>query len=253
MSSLNFFKNLTKVKAGQAEQGLVNFAAWVDADGVSEAAILQKQEEHKEVVIQVVEAQTAFKKEKKEFDDILALYNKKLTAATRAQADLEANPDNKEAAQALTELLDSVEKLAPKLDKEKAEFESAERWMNEIQSASDEIAKELLGLREQVNEVKAASKEADLALSQANKDKERAERLAGLRTSTNKFDVAIGALQKQAADKQKQVDVARMTAEQLRKPVETVSSAASKYMEDDNAPATTESLTDRLARLQAKR
>lgn len=253
MSSFNFFKNFTKAKAVQAEQGLVNFAARIDADGVSEAAVLQKMEEHQEVVAQVIEAQTSFKKEKKEFDDILALYNRKLTAAGRAQSDLEVDPSNKDAAQALTELLDSIEKLAPKLDKEKAEFESAERWLNEIQSASNDIAKELLSIREQINETKSAIKEADLAVTRANKEKEQAERLAGLRSSSNKFDVAIGALQKQAEDKQKEADAAKLTAEQLRKPVETVSSAASKYLEEDVVSVSTESLTERLARLQSKR
>lgn len=252
MSSLNFFKNFGKVKAEQAEQGLVNLAAWADAGAVSEAAIKQKQDEQKETNVQVVEAQAAFKKEKTEFDEVLALYNKKLSAAGRAQADLEADPTNKEAEAALSELLDGVEKLAPRLDKEKAEFESAERWLNEIQSAANDIGKELMGLRQQIDDAKRSIKEADLDVSRAKKEKEQAERLAGLRSASSKFDVALGALQKQADAKQKEAAVSRLTSEQLRKPVETVSSAASKYMDEAEVTVSSESLQDRLARLKTK-
>jgi chromosome segregation ATPase len=248
---LNFLKNFSLVQGEKAGEGLVNLATFIDANGVSETAIKQKQDEHSEMVKQLVGAQADFKREKAEFDAVNLEYNKKMAGAERAQAALEANPDDNEAAEALNELLNAVEKLAPKLDKEKAEYEAAQHWMNELQQASDEVAKELLGLREQINEVKTANKQAELDLDRAKKQQAQAEQLAGLRKSSNKFGTAMTALQNQATAKQAEAAAARITAQQLTvKPV-TVSSAASKYL-DDAPVVSTESLQDRLARLKTK-
>lgn len=249
--SLNFFKNYGKAKSKQFGEGLVNLAASLDASGVGEAAIKQKQEEHADVIKQVIEAQDLLKKEKKEFDDLNTLYLKKLAAAERAEADFAVDPSNKDAEAALTELLASVEKIAPKLAKEQAEYESAEHWLNEVQQASNDIAKELLGLREQINEVKQQTKEAELSLDQSKKKLAQAEKLAGLRTATNKFDVAMSALQKQASRTEGEARAAQLTAEQLRKPVEVVSSAASKYLDDVEPSVASETLQEKLARLKA--
>lgn len=252
MSILNFIKNYGLVKGDQASEGLVNLAAALDAEGVSEAAIAQKQDEHAALVQKLVEAQFDFKKEKADFDRVSEEYNKKIAAAERAQADLTANPANADAATAVAELVAAIEKVAPRLDKEKAEYEQAERWMKELQEASDEVATELLGLRQQINETKAAIKEAELDADKALKNKQKAEQLAGLRKSGNKFDVALNALKAQAQAKQSEADANRIMAEQLRVPVTQVSSAASKYLEDTKVEVSTESLQDKLARLKAK-
>ena len=249
MSIANFLKNYGKTKAEDLSEGIVTLAATIDASGVSEAAIKQKQDEHNELVRQLVDAKADFEREKKEYDAEQAVYNKKMAAAERAQADLEADPNNADAAAALTELLDSIEKHAPKLDKEKREYDQASAWLADIQAAADEVAKELLGLREQIDNAKLATKQAELDLAQATKQKQQAETLAGLRRSSNKFDVAMNALQKQATEKQKEADAARIAAEQLRKPVETVSTAASKYLEGASE-VSTETLQERLARLK---
>lgn len=242
MAIANFLKHFGNAKLEQAGEGIVNLAAAIDADGVSEAAIKQKQEEHAVLVKQLVDAKDELKREKQEFLDIEAVYNKKLAAAERAQ---EAGDDA-----AAAELLDAVEKIVPKLEKERKEFEDAERWLTEVQQAADEVAKELLGLREQIDAVKSATAEAKLATQKAQKEQARAEQLAGLRKSSNKFDVAMAALQKQADNQRKEAETAKTIADQLRKPTETVSSAAAKYLED--APATSnESVADRLARLKA--
>ncbi len=246
----NFIKNYGKVKAEDASEGAVNFMASIDANGVSEAAIKQKQDEHNEMVKQLVDAQHSFKKEKQEFDDIYQLYNKKVAAAERAQADLDKDPSNADAQTALVELLDGIEKLAPRLEKEKREYEQAEQWMTELQRASDEVAQELLSLRDLVDQAKLDIKQAELDVKQQAKLKVQAEQLAGLRKSSNKFDVALTAIQKQAADKQKEADGLRIATEQLRKPTTKVSTATSKYLDDVSDSTPQESLQDKLARLK---
>lgn len=250
-SVLNFFKNFSKVQAENASTGLVNLAASLDADGVAEAAILQKMDEHNEIVKQLVEAQVEWKREQDEFEAEQRLYNKRMSAAERAQQDLDANPNDNDAQVALTELLDIIEKNMPKLEKEKREAEQAKHFLDQLQEASKEVAEELKNLRALVNEQKQNIKEAEIQIERNRKMAEKAEVLAGLRKSGNKFDVAIGALQSQAAQKQKEAEEFKIKAEQIA-PVQTVGSVAvNKYMTD--APETSsETLQERLARLKAK-
>ncbi|MGZ8924479.1 MAG: hypothetical protein ACXW2E_01215 [Nitrososphaeraceae archaeon] len=250
--SLNFFKNFAKVKKDQIGSGLVELAANLDPNAVSEAAIKQKMDEHNEYVRQLVDAKQEFAREKREFDEIQLLYNKKLAAAERAQLALDKNPADTEAAQALNELVEGIEKMLVQLEKEKREFENAEKFLVEMQSAADGVAKELLNLREQVTATKQSIKQAEIDSEQARKERERAETIAGLRSNVNKYDTALSALQKQADAKSKEAEVHRIAAEQLRKPVTPVSTAAARFMDEvDNQPSSTETLQERLNRLKA--
>jgi hypothetical protein len=244
----NFIKNYSKVKAADASTGLVNLAASLDADGVAEAAISQKMDEHTEIVKLLVEAQADWKREQQEFENEEKLYNRRMAAAEKAQADLESNPDNKEAEQALAELLDAIEKAVPTLEKERKEAEQAKSYLDQLESAAKEVAEELKSLRSLVTEQQQAIKEAEVASERNRKMAEKAEVLAGLRTSGNKFDVAMNALKSQVEEKQKEAETHKIKAEHLAVSI-TQSSATDKYMSD--APDTSsETLQERLARLK---
>jgi DNA repair exonuclease SbcCD ATPase subunit len=249
--SLNFFKHFVGVKAGQADEALVNFAANIDPEAVSEVAVKQMEEKHAEYVKQLAAAQTDFKREKQDYLDIKVVYDKKMNGAERAQADLDKDPNNTEAAAALSELLDSIEKMMPKLEKEEREYKDAERLMHELDTASNEVAQELLQLREILNQSKADLKTAQVDAERQKQNLEKAKVLAGLKTSGDKFDAAKNALQKRVEQTQQAANESRIAAEQLRKPVVTVSAAASKYL-DDAPAASTETLQERMARLKAK-
>lgn len=250
MTILNFVKNYGKVQVEAASEGFVNLAAKLDADGVSEAAIKQKQDEHNEVIKQLVEAQADWKRENAEYEAELSLYNKRMSAAERAQADLEKDPTNKDAELALGELLDAIEKGAPKLDKEKREADQAKSFLDQLQEASTEIAEELKNLRSLVTEQKQAIKEAEIQATRNQKLADKAEVLAGLRKSGNKFDVALNALKAQTEAKQKEAEELRIKAEQLTPKVTKTSAAADKYMTGADEAPQAESLQERLARLK---
>ena len=249
--SLNFLKHLVGVKAGQADEALVNFAVNIDPEAVSEVAVKQMEEKHAEYVKQLAASQVDYKREKQEYLDIKAVYDKKMNGAERAQADLDKDPTNTEASAALTELLDSIEKMMPKLEKEEREYKEAEHLMNELNTASNEVAQELLQLRELLNQTKADLKSAQIDAERQKNNLDKAKVLAGLKTSGDKFDAAKNALQKRVERTQQEANESRIAAEQLRTPVVTVSAAANKYLNDD-APASTETLQERMARLKAK-
>lgn len=273
MSIFNFAKNYGKVKSEDFEEGMVNLAARLDADGVAETAIKQKQDEHDLAISQLAEANSAYKKEKAEFEAEQSLYNKRMAAAELAQVDLEklalarellakdptdqaaakvvAGLDEKEITAALTDLLTAIEKRAPILEREKREAEQAEEWMNTMQSAAQDIATELLQLRESVTQAKADIAQAEVEKERQRKKAEQADILAGLKKSGNKFDTAMNALKNRAAEVNKESEEYRLKAEQLTIKPELSSETIDKYM--NQAPATsTETLQERLARLKAK-
>ena len=249
--SLNFLKHIIGVKAEQADTALVDIAANIDPEAVSEVAVRQTEERHAEYVKQLAVAQVEFKREKAEYEDVKAVYDKKMSAAERAQADLDKDSTNTEAATALAELLDSIEKMMPKLEKEEREYKDAERLMKELDTASNEVAQELLQLRELLNQTKNDLKSAQADADREKRNLEKAKVLAGLKKSGDKFDAAKNALQRRVEATQQTANEARIAAEQLRKPAVTVSAATSKYMDEtpDNNK-TAETLQERMARLK---
>src|SRR5574343_131160 len=134
----NFLKNFGKVKANDLGNSIVELAANVDADAVAQTALLQKLEQHEQIIKQLVEVRKEFEKEKQEYLDIQAVYNKTYNAAMKEQTALESNPDDKEAEQALNELLTRLEELQPKVDKEKLEADESEAYLKEVEYARSE-------------------------------------------------------------------------------------------------------------------
>jgi chromosome segregation ATPase len=253
MALLNFFKNYGKVSAERAEDGFINLAVTLDRDGVAETAIKQKQDEHEERIRILAEAKTSFKKEQGEYDAELAIYERFMNEAESISKLLEAPGDRNvdELNKDLTYILDKIEQHAPKLAKEKQEAEEAKVWLNEVQVAVDEISQELLKLRETVTQAKQNITKAEIDAERAAKKAKQAEIIAGLSKSGNKFDVAINALNNQAAKINQEAEVSRLKAESLTRPkVDDGSSILGKYTQEKTAP--TETLQERLARLKGK-
>lgn len=263
--SFNFFKNFAIVKAEQVEEGMINLAATLDKEGVAEAAIKQKMDEHQARIVMQQEATTSYEKEKLEYDRELELYNRYMAAAEKIQNTLagiaeaksqpsvtsttEMTTDEAELNADLAKILDKIEQRLPILEKEKQEYLEAEKWLKEIKDAVSEIAKDLLALRETVNQAKQDIAKAELDKERNRKRAEQAEVIAGLRKNGNKFDVAINALKNSAAKQQAEAEQYRIKAESLTLPPDT-STLLDKYSTE--APVVTESLADRFAKLKSR-
>jgi chromosome segregation ATPase len=268
--SFNFFKNFAAVKVEQVEEGMINLAASLDKEGVAEAAIKQKMEEHAERINMQQEAKAAYETEQRQYEQELALYNRYMNEAEsiqrilgeleQARATIATDETNQEAAAIiakyneaeltadLAKILDKVEQRAPILEKEKQEAVEAEAWLREIKEV-DEISTELLNLRETVNQAKRDIQQAELEKERNRKRAEQAEVVAGLRKSGSKFDVAINALKNKAQEEKAAAEVYKIKAESLTKAPEE--NLLGKYSTTD-APVAAESLADRLARLKSK-
>lgn len=249
MGIMNFIGHYAGVKFDDLDERLVNAIANGDPDGVAETAIRQKMEQNDLAVKQLAEAQAAFRKENAEYENLRELVEKKKAGMNRMASDLQANPDNQALSNALAELMTQIEGDQKKLAKEKSEADSAKRFMDMVQQTVDANGQDLKSLREAINEVKRATEEAKLAEAQHKKEAEQAEVLAGLRKNSNKFDTALTALKKRQADAEQQAEEYRIKAEQLSTPVSSSSSLIDSYL--DSGAGKTESLAERLARLNA--
>lgn len=271
--SFNFLKNFAKVKAENVEEGLINLAASLDKEGVAEAAIKQKMDEHEERIKMYQSAVDDYKREQAEADREESLYNRYMGEAEAiqrilanletAKADIAADPSNQNAAAIiagsnevemtndLVKLLDVIEKRAPILEKEKAEALEAKQWMDELKSAVDEISAELLTLRKTVDDAKRDIAKAEIDAERNRKRTEQAEVIAGLRKSGNKFDTAINALKNKATEKQAESETYKIKADTLKKPVDATDEIVGKYT-SSSQPTSSESLSERLARLKTK-
>jgi hypothetical protein len=248
----NFFKHFSTVKGEQLGDSLMEFAANHDADGVSETFIKQKLEEQEQMVSQLVEAKRELEREEREYKDIETLYNKRLAAAQRAKNDLAQHPDDITIKDALEELLLKLEELVPQVAKEKKEFEFAKTLVEEYQKAADDLAKDLKGLRKQINDTKNSIKQADLEKQRSQKRREQVEQLNGLRNTANKFNVAMDALQKRADKAKAEAETNNIIVESLKKPEEVTGGLAAKYLDEAKEESSALSLEERLAKLTNK-
>lgn len=254
--SFNFLKNLVKVKAGDLEESMVNLATTLDTNAVLETSILQKMDEQNQRIALLQEANADYRKEQQEYERELALYNRYLNEAEQIQKlldmpVLDAQYTREELTSDLNDILSHIETHLPILEKEKAEAEQAKVWMDEMQLAVDEISKELLTLRESVNSIKKEIQQAELEKDRNRKRAEQAEVLAGLKKSGNKFDVALNALKNKAESEKAEAEKLKIKAESLKVTKPAVPSVIGKYSPPDK-PVSTESASDRLARLKAK-
>ena len=254
--SFNFFKNLVKVKADQVEEGLVNLAVALDSDAACETAIRQKMDEHDQRIAMLQEANADYLREQQEYERELSVYTRYVNEAEAIQKLItEHVPGGRynleELERDLNEILNQIEKRVPIMEKEKADADRAKVWMTELQEAVDEIGKELISLRETVNQAKRDIQQAEVDKERNRKKAEQAEILAGLKKSGNKFDTAINALKNQADKEKAEAEKYQIKADSI-KPVkkDATSSIIGKYSTTTDAKMT-ENLTDRLARLKS--
>ncbi len=251
MALFNFFKHYSAAKAESMEESAINLAAELDKDGVAQAAIRQKMEQHEQQVALVAEARKEFEKEKKEWLDEQARHEQLMGAAERAQAALTENPNDKEAEQALAELLDAIEQHLPTLNREKQESDDAEGHLKIMEEAMQEMATELKDLHRTVEDAKRELKAAEVEEERSRKQRERAEVAAKLKKSGNKFDTALNALKNAAEQKRVEADKNRMIADNLAVKKPETSSAASRFMNEASSGAkSSETLQERLAGLK---
>ncbi|WP_027184378.1 hypothetical protein [Desulfovibrio inopinatus] len=255
MSFFQFVKNFGKQKAQDAGKSIVQSLASWDPEAASAAEIESMEERLNSLTQKVAEARQSYQKEKKEADEIEALYNQRLKAAEILQEKLTADPGNSQIETAMEQVVATLEEMQPDIEREIQEAEEAKAFMQELEDVAKIAADKLKTARKTLDAAKRDMERAKIREGQAKEQSERAAELAGLRKQSDDLGSALDAMRREADKANAQADAARTKAKLLAPTKqETVGNdaLAEAMKEAAGEPAKPTAISDRLAALKRK-
>lgn len=211
-----FIKNYGKGKLTDALGELRDAIVGFDPEGATEAEIATMEENFDKVNREFSKAKQDWLREKKEADTIEELYQQRLAAAEHIQQQLDAQPDNADQLNAaLSQLVETLESMAPEIQREKEEAEDAKEVMDDLEATVKLYAENLRTARSQLKTAARAMEKAKRDEERAAMKAERAARLAGLKQNSSILGSALESMNKQAAEAQARADAAQHKAELL--------------------------------------
>jgi hypothetical protein len=247
---VKFLKSFTSVKASQASEKAAELLARIDPEAVTEAAILEVEEQFDIMTQECAKSRAEYAREKAEADAINELNQRRMGAAERLQAKLATDPNNTDIQDALNELLTTLEETAADVDRENQEAKDAKEILDVLEENCSAMAKQLKDLRANADRLKREMTKAEQERQRAEQREEQAKVLAGIKKSTSGYSTAMKALQ-QATDQAKMdADAAKHRSKLLAEPVKKSNSLIEEAMGEAIPPISSESLQERLARLK---
>lgn len=247
-----FVKNYGKKKIIDGISGLRDAIVAFDPEGATEAELTTMEENFDKINQEYAKAKQDWMREKKEAEEIEALYNRRLAAAEQIQNQINANPDNaQQLNDALTQLVETLEGMAPDVEQEKEEAEDAREVMEDLDETVRLYAENLKKARSQLKAAAHAMEKAKRQEERANIKAERASRLAGLKQGGSVLGSALESMNKQAAEAQARADAATHKAELLG-PAKVEENAIVKeaLASVSGTPSASASISERLAALK---
>lgn len=255
----NFVKHFGLVQFKNLNNALMVGLQKLDGEGFSEAAIAEVQDIFDDLNKKFSVAKRDWEREQKEADVILALYNKRVSAAELLQGKVDADATNADAtnevaAEGLNQLLVTLEEMTPEVEREAEEAKDAKELMDELDATVKMYAEKLRTSRATFEK---ATRDIAKATASKQKEQERAARaaeLAGIKSSSNSLGSALDIMTGMANDAKDDADAARRkTALLTPVKVEDNSAVAAAMAEVSGEPAPAVMTTrDRLAALRSK-
>ncbi len=254
MSFFQFVKNFSKQKAQDAGKSIVQSLASWDPEAASAAEIESMEEKLNTLTQKVAEARQSYLKEKKEADEIEALYNQRLKAAEILQEKLAAAPGNSQIETALEQVVATLEEMQPEIEREIQEADEAKAFMQELEELAKLSADKLKTARKSLDSAKRDMERAKIREHQAKEQSERAADLAGLRKQSDDLGSALDAMRREADSANAKADAARTKAKLLAPTKQEADNdvLAEAMKEAAGEPTQPTAISDRLAALKRK-
>jgi hypothetical protein len=249
---LKFLKAFGSVKAQQATEKAAELLARMDPNSVTEAAILEVEEQLDVMTEECAKARLEYNREKQEAEAINELNNRRLGAAEKLQNRLDADPSNVAVKEALDELLTTLENTASDVERENAEAKDAKEILEAMEENCASMAQQLKDLRGNADRLKREMVKAEQERERAAAREEQAKVLAGIKKSTSGYSAAMKAMEAATTQAKVEADAAKHRATLLSEPVKKSNSLIEEAMGEVKPTVSTESLQDRLARLKNK-
>jgi DNA repair exonuclease SbcCD ATPase subunit len=254
---MQFIGNLLGVKANQAVNvGIEALVRW-DPEGATEAELRTMEQHLDELGLQVARARQSYDRERKEADAIQALAHQRLAAAEalQNQVNAEIDPTHKVALEkSLTTLIDLTEKMAPDVQREAQDAEDAKAFLQQLEAAYADAGGKLKRARSQLEKAQRDMARAAQRREMAEQQAEAARRAAGLSQTTSSLNIALRAMNENAARDLASAEAAAAKARLLsptrpEKEDANIAAAMAAVSGQESAPV---GIANRLAALKAK-
>lgn len=215
---MQFIGNLLGVKANHAvNAGIEALVRW-DPQGATEAELRTMEQHLDELGMQVAQARQNYDREQKEADAIQALAHQRMAAAEalQNQTNGETDPARKIALEkSLATLLDMMEKMAPDVDREAHDAADAKLFLEQIEAAYADAGGKLKTARSELDSAQRQMARAAQRREVAERQAEAARRAAGLSQTTSSLNIALKAMNENAARDLASADAAAAKAKLL--------------------------------------
>lgn len=251
-----FVKNLVGVKTDDAVNSAISTIVRLDPKAATEAELRTMEQNLDKVGTQVATAQAAYDKERKEADAIQALSARRLSAAEKLQAEMDAeqDPAKKDAlGKSIATLLDQLEHMSPEVEQHLRDVTDAKDFLDNLQGAYRLAGEKLKTARADLTRAQRDMERSAQQRGQAEERAKAAAMAAGLSGATSSLGVALAAMQDTAERNRASAASSTAKAALLKpsKPEEDDPNIA-RAMSGGDASAVPASLSDRLAAIKAK-
>ena len=256
---MGFLGNLFRKHAENAITSVQQFLVTLDPETATEAQMAEFSDQLAKASEELAKARADYQREAREADEIAALYEKRLQAATilERQSAEATDPAQKDSISAsLEKLVVMLEQMKPDVEREKQESDDAKLMMDELTKFVEESAKALKLARSRLEHAKSEMRRAELEKERAEKRARTTEVLVGIKKDSGTFNVALEAMQKKADAANLKADAAN-TRSRLLTPTKTEEDdgniAAAMAQASGKSVPLTGSTADRLAALKLKK
>ena len=246
------------IKTKKIARDLTNMLALTDKDVAGKADLAVKEKNLDATGVLLTQLRAAHNHETQEFERMETLYNQHLSAAEQLKGKLEdpnlSAADKSQVEAGLNDLVDKLEKLSPEVEQHRQDVADSEQLLTEATAAYEEKAADLKSAKERLDEAQRDLTRAKIANDRQKDHAEAAARVAGLRDGDggSGIDVALNAMQAEAAKLRANAEANRMKADVLNKPA--VSTDDNPFVKEALAQAQgakpAASVLDRLAALK---
>ncbi|MGC8494775.1 MAG: hypothetical protein ACP5SH_23880 [Syntrophobacteraceae bacterium] len=208
---MSFLGNLFKKHAENAVTSVQQFLVTLDPETATEAQIAEFSDQLAKASEELARARSDYQREAREADQIAALYEQRLQAATLLERQSMEAPDPGQKASlsaSLEKLVAILEQMKPDVEREKQEADEARLLMDELTKFVGESAEALKQARSRLVHAKSEMRRAELEQERAEKRARTAEVLSGIKKEGGTFNVALEAMQKKAEAAKVKADAA---------------------------------------------
>jgi len=255
---MSFLGNLFKKHAENAVTSVQQFLVTLDPETATEAQIAEFSDQLKKASEELAKARADYQREEKAAEEIEALYQKRLQAATILEQQLAEAVDavQKESISAsLEKIVTMLEQMKPDVEHERNGAGEAKQLMDELTGFVEESAQALKDARARLDHAKSDMRRAEIEKERAETRANTAEVLAGIKKGSGTFNVALDAMQKKADASRIKADAA-MTRSKLLTPTsaekDDANIAAALAKASGEAVPADQSVSERLAALKKK-